>query len=195
MKEPKLTSRQIQAMNTKNRVYKIAIELMEKKGYDNIKIEDICGAAGVSVGSFYNYFKSKNDILIEIYKRADEYFHDEVVAKLISIHSLDKIVEYFDYYAKYNESVGIDTMKQLYNSNNKLFVNKGRYMQTLLQDIIQKGQEKNEICKNMSPEEITEYLFITARGITYDWCLHDGQYSLGESMHNFIKRLIIIFRN
>lgn len=108
---------------------------MEKKSYDNIKIEDICGSAGVSVGSFYNYFKSKNDILIEIYKRADNYFHDEVVDNLTSIHSLDRIVEYFDYYAKYNESVGIDTMKQLYNSNNS------------------------------------------------------------ESMHNFIKRLIIIFRN
>ena len=104
-------------------------------------------------------------------------------------------MEYFDYYAKYNESVGIDTMKQLYNSNNKLFVTKGRYMQTLLQDIIHKGQEKSEIFKDMSPEEITAYLFKTARGITYDWCLHDGQYSLSESMHNFIKRLIIIFRN
>lgn len=195
MEKQKLTNRQIQALATKNKIYQIAIELMEKKGYENIKIEDICKKAGVSVGSFYSYFKSKDDILIEIFKRADVYFENEVENKLSNINALDQIVEFFTYYANYNEAVGIDTMKRLYNFNNKMFITKGRYMQTLLQDIITNGQDKGEISHNMTVNEISEYLFIAARGIAYDWCLHDGKYDIKEFMYNYFKNLVVIFKN
>jgi len=189
-----LNSRQLQAQKTKNKLYKISIELLEKRGYEKLKIEDICKKAGVSVGSFYNYFNSKNDILIEIYKRADDYFENEVKNNIKSINSLDKIIEFFDYYGIYNDLVGIEIMKQLYNSNNKIFPQKGRFMQILLQEIILEGQNKNEIISSMTPEAICDYLFIAARGIVFDWCLHDDTYDIKESMHNYLSLLINIFK-
>ena len=64
----RLTKRQIQANDTRNRVYKTALELMETKGLNNTSIEEISMKAGVSVGTFYNYFKSKDDILVDIYR-------------------------------------------------------------------------------------------------------------------------------
>jgi len=93
MKKQKLTNRQVQALTTKNKIYNIAVELLEESRYENIKIEDICKKAEVSVGSFYNYFEF------------------EVIENLKSINSLDKIVEFFTYYANYNKIVGIDAMK------------------------------------------------------------------------------------
>jgi len=194
MNEQKLTSRQIQAKATKNKIYQVSIELLKKKGYEDLKVEDICKNAGVSVGSFYNYFKSKNDILMEIFKIADDYFENEVESRLNSTNSLNQIVEFFDYYANYNVLIGIDTMKQLYTFNNKMFVQKGRFMQTLLQEIISKGQSKNQISSIMTIEEISNYLFIAARGIAYDWCIHDGNYDLKEFMHNYFSKLVSIFK-
>ncbi|MCB2352899.1 TetR/AcrR family transcriptional regulator [Clostridium estertheticum] len=194
MDEQKLNNRQLQALNTKNKIYKSAIDLMDKKGYKNIKIQDICKKAGVSVGSFYNCFKSKNEILIEIYKRADEYFITEVANNIYCDNATNEIIKYFDYYAKYNVQVGIDTMKLLYNSNNKLFITKGRDMQNLLNIIIERGQEKNELSNEMSKESITEYLFIAARGVVYNWCLYDGEFDLLEAMNEYMKRFIIIFK-
>ena len=195
MKKQKLTNRKMQALTTKNKIYNIAVELLEKSGYENIKIEDICKKAKVSVGSFYNYFESKSDILNEIFKRADDYFEFDVIDNLRSTNHLDRIVEFFTYYANYNEIVGIDAMKQLYKFNNKLFIAEGRYMQNSLEDIISKGQSKGEISKNMTVDEISKYLFIAARGIAYDWCLHDGQYDIKEFMDNYFKQLVIIFKN
>lgn len=195
MDKNNLNSRQQQAINTKNKLYKIALELIDSKGYDNIKIDDICKKAHVSIGSFYNYFKSKNDILIEIYKRGDDYFRNEVANNLDSIYSADQILEYFRNYAKYNVKSGIDTTKQLYTSHNKLFIAKNRYMQILLQDIIQKGQEKHQLVKDLTPEEITEYLFIAARGVVYNWCLYDGGYDLEKAMVTYMKRIIETFVN
>ncbi|MBP2659518.1 MAG: TetR family transcriptional regulator [Firmicutes bacterium] len=195
MDKKNLNSRQQQAIHTKNKLYNIALELIDAKGYDNIKIDDICKKAEVSVGSFYNYFKSKNDILIEIYKRGDDYFRNEVANKIDNPNAADQILDYFRYYAKYNVTSGIDTTKQLYTSHNKLFIAKKRYMQVLLQDIIQKGQARNQLVKDLTPEEITEYLFIAARGVVYNWCLHDGEYDLEEAMLNYMKRIIETFVN
>lgn len=67
-------------------------------------------------------------------------------------------------------------------------------MQVLLQEIILEGQIKNEISSNMSPDEICDYLFIAARSVVYDWCLHDDTYDIKEAMHNYLSLLINIFK-
>jgi TetR/AcrR family transcriptional regulator, fatty acid metabolism regulator protein len=190
-----LNSRQIQAINTKNKIYDSAIKLINSKDYNNIKIEDICKDAGVSIGCFYKYFKSKNHILIEMYKRGDDYFRTEVEKNLVSPTAPEKILEYFNYYAKYNIITGIDITKQLYKADNKLFIAKDRYMQILLKIIIKSGQDNDELLKDMMPDEITEYLFIAARGVVYNWCLYDGIFSLEEAMSKYMKRIIDTFVN
>lgn len=191
--QSELTSRKKQALETKNKIYQASIKLIEQKGYNDMKIDDICKIAGVSVGSFYNYFKSKIDILVEIFDRADNYFENIVEKNLSGKNSEENIIIFFEYYAKYNLFTGLDTVKQLYNPNNTLFITKGRYMQELLIKTIQNGQEKNEILINKTAEEITEYLFVAARGIIYDWCIHDGSYDLIDFTKNYFKNLIEIF--
>ncbi|WP_179234106.1 hypothetical protein [Heyndrickxia coagulans] len=60
-------------------------------------------------------------------------------------------------------------MKQLYHAENRLFIQKGRGMQETLAQIIADGQTAGEMVRDMPAEKITEYLFIAARGVTYDW--------------------------
>lgn len=192
--EEKLTNRQIQAINTKNKIYNAAVELLENNGYQNIRIEDICKQAGVSVGSFYTHFNSKNDILVEIFKRADDYFREEVLKSLGDKSVLDKIIDYFDYYAKYDESLGIDMAKQLYTFDNKMFITEGRYMQGLLNEIIIDAQKNGYLYLDIPAAEITKQLFVVARGVVYDWCLHDGGYNVREAMRNFIKRMLSTYQ-
>ena len=53
--------------NTKKEILLNAAEkLMAKKGYEKTKVEDITSEAGVAKGTFYVYFKSKEDILFEL---------------------------------------------------------------------------------------------------------------------------------
>lgn len=193
--EEKLTNRQIQAINTKNKIYNAAVELLENNGYQNIRIEDICKQAGVSVGSFYTHFNSKNDILVEIFKKADDYFREEVSKSLGDKSTFDKIIDYFDFYAKYDESLGIDMAKQLYTFDNKMFITEGRYMQGLLNEIIIDAQKNGYLNLDIPATEITKQLFVVARGVVYDWCLHDGEYNVRETMKNFIKRMLSTYQS
>lgn len=72
----------------------IAERLFTKKGYDEITISDIVKAAGVAQGTFYYYFKTKDDILDAI---ADDYLSetarlaDEVAARQ-DLNAIEKIL-------------------------------------------------------------------------------------------------------
>lgn len=190
MKNQTGTSRKEQAEETRKRIYTCAIVLMEQKGFGNFTIEDICKKAGVSVGAFYHYFDSKNDILAEIFYRADEYFSTQVVNSLSTPSIPEQIVEYFDYYAKFNVASGVETTKQLFNPMIKFFIEEGRPMLDILEDLIRRGQERKEITADTDVKDLVSYLIVMARGIVFEWSLYDGIYDLEAKMHRYMEKLV-----
>jgi TetR/AcrR family fatty acid metabolism transcriptional regulator len=194
MVDKPLTKRQEQALETKNRIYNAAIELMDREGFENITIAEISEKAGVSVGAFYHYFESKNDILAEIFHQADEYFSTQVASGLKKGSIPDQIIEYFDHYARFNLASGVEMTQQLFSPKIKFFIQEGRPMLTILQDLVRRGQEKEEIRSDASPEEIVRLLFVMARGVVFEWSLYDGSYDLEETMHEYIARLVSTLR-
>ncbi|MFK9093559.1 TetR/AcrR family transcriptional regulator [Bacillus salipaludis] len=54
--------------NRKQHVIKMAHQLFIEKGFQATSIQDILDYSGISKGTFYNYFSSKNELLIGIYK-------------------------------------------------------------------------------------------------------------------------------
>lgn len=76
MDEIKLTSRQLKAQETKKKLYDSAIELFKLNGYYNVTVTDITRKAGTAKGSFYTHFKSKDQIIIEEFKKFDKYYQE-----------------------------------------------------------------------------------------------------------------------
>ncbi len=62
IKKPELLAKR------RNQILKAAMRLFEKNGYHATTMREICRRAGVNLGSFYDYFGSKEDILVYIYK-------------------------------------------------------------------------------------------------------------------------------
>jgi len=184
------TTRKEQAEETRNRIYTSAIELMEENGFESFTIADISKKAGVSVGAFYHYFDSKNDILAEIFYRADDYFSTQVVNSFSKSSIPEQIVEYFDHYAKFNVMSGVETTQQLFNPKIKFFIEEGRPMLEILEDLIRKGQEKHEIRGDTDAKELLRYLLVMARGIVFEWSLYDGNYDLEAKMHKYMEILV-----
>lgn len=190
MPKAKLTQRKIQAQKTKQTIYKAAMQLMNKKGFGNTTIAEISKKAKVSVGTFYLYYKTKEDIFFELYHKADDFFKNEVASQLAGKRAPEQIVLFFTWYARYNREQGLDAISQLYNTKNKLFIAKGRFMHVLLEKIIREGQDNQALVTDMSPKEMADYLFIMARGTIYDWCLHDGEYELEQAVVGNLRRLM-----
>jgi TetR/AcrR family fatty acid metabolism transcriptional regulator len=187
------TKRQQQAQQTKQHIYQVGLTLMEKKGYHGTTVGEISKAAKVSVGAFYHHFRSKEDILSQVYQDADDYFQQSVRHQLTASSTAEKIVEFFRYYADYNIHVGLDTTKVLYHAENTWFVKKNRGMLQLLQEIIVQGQANGEIVTDVTVDYITDYLFVAARGVVFNWCMHHGQSDLNQIMQDYMQRLVTLF--
>lgn len=57
--------RQIAAEQTRIKLIQTAKKLIKEEDFNHFKIKDITNEAGVSVGTFYTYFKTKEDIISE----------------------------------------------------------------------------------------------------------------------------------
>ena len=68
-----MTKRQENAQETRRRIYTTACSLIAKNGFANVSVEDITRACGVAKGTFYVYFKRKEEIIFECCK---EWFSD-----------------------------------------------------------------------------------------------------------------------
>ncbi len=49
-----------------SRIVEAASDLFRKEGYEGARIEEIAARAEVSVGTIYNYYRNKGDILVAI---------------------------------------------------------------------------------------------------------------------------------
>ena len=68
--------RERQKQERERRILAAARNLFDRKGYAGTAMEDIARRAGLAVGTLYNYFPSKDDLLIAIMRRDS----DRVVA-------------------------------------------------------------------------------------------------------------------
>ncbi|MET3794594.1 AcrR family transcriptional regulator [Aquamicrobium terrae] len=58
--------RQRQKIDRDRRIVEAAARLFREFGFEGVKIETIAEQAGVSVGTIYNYYESKGDVLIAV---------------------------------------------------------------------------------------------------------------------------------
>jgi len=180
-KDRQPTQREINALETKRTLFNTALKMFSNYGYENVTVDEITSHAGVSKGTFYNHFASKESVLMEQFKEIDHHY-DEVLGELpANASAKDKIIAFSDTMTHYCAEVcGIEFMKIVYasqisNSRTiKILNNKDRRLYYHLDDIVVTGRNNGEFKCRASDEYLLEMLARTARGIIYDWCLYGG---------------------
>jgi AcrR family transcriptional regulator len=61
--------RQLQKQDRERRILAAARSLFDRNGYAKTSMEDVAERAGLAVGTLYNYFRSKDDLLLAIMRR------------------------------------------------------------------------------------------------------------------------------
>jgi TetR/AcrR family transcriptional repressor of nem operon len=78
---------------TKERILEAGAEIIHQKGYNHTGIKEVLNAANVPKGSFYNYFRNKEDFGIQIIDRFQRHF-DQMATDILedtSIAPLERI--------------------------------------------------------------------------------------------------------
>ncbi|TNE85497.1 MAG: TetR/AcrR family transcriptional regulator [Deltaproteobacteria bacterium] len=72
MSARRATSREAQREATRERLFESALDVFRRDGVEAARIEDISSMAGVSRGTFYFHFPTKDDVLLELLRRTEE---------------------------------------------------------------------------------------------------------------------------
>jgi len=100
---------------TREAIIQAAEELFSQGGYHNTQVMDIVKAAGISAGTFYNYFKDKRDLFAQITRQN----FSDLRARVKEVRIPVNIWNQRDRIAKLDETYGayfdyIDSHKQQY---------------------------------------------------------------------------------
>ncbi len=191
--------RQLQARETKGRIYAAALRLIEAEGFDRVSVDRICEEAGVAKGSFYHHFRSKADLIVEGYSLCDRYFEEEVRGKLLAPDAPGRLVEFVCRQARYAKETGLDLIRQVYKSQlengTRFFISAERSLPAILRELVVEGQSSGELRSDLDPGYVVDYLLRFSRGLIYDWCLREGAYDLEAAAREACGRLVPIFRS
>lgn len=69
-------------IDKKEEIYKSGRELFYSRGFKQTNVSGITKMAGVSVGTFYNYFDSKEKLFVEIYTKENEKIKKQITGSL-----------------------------------------------------------------------------------------------------------------
>ena len=119
-----------------------ALSVFEEKGFNNTRIKDITERANTSVGNFYNYFNSKEDVI-------------EVLISGLTELMISKFQELFIYF-KENRIPPISAVKNLFRGYAKMFKEKKETFLIFFEQMGGMDQKyrtkRNEILDNFSNE-------------------------------------------
>lgn len=195
MKE--LTLRQKQAINTRLKITDTAMTLFRLRGYDSVKVTDICKEANISVGNFYHYFESKEKIIENSYIQIELLIQAKLDFDDLDNY-YDKIVRLFAISCSVLENdLGwkfvAQCYKQIVTADSQYTINPDRSTYKYLKRFVKEGLASGEFSNLYSEDFIVEACMRAGRGVVYDWCIRNGGYSLVDIIKMDISRNIKTF--
>lgn len=174
-----MNKRQKSAVETKRKLISAGLELIKEKGFAAINVEDITKKAGVAKGTFYVYFKRKEDIVMEISRTPFGEIADEL-EQMENAELFEKLRHYFRRFMEHVEFCGIQVCREwirnVIDPNNvpqTMDNKKWFYDYEMLESILKNAKE----LKEDTPIELLTHIIISELyGMMLCWCMSDGKF-------------------
>lgn len=193
----RMTARKKQAMEMRSRIQTVALDLFDKEGFENVSVEEIAQSAGCSVGNIYHYFKSKDELAIQVTSSVDaaytelekDYLADEKTP------ARDKLIDFV------GQSLQISIQEPVlyksfihglkYPEQGVLKKGEKRVYFRLLRELVCACQSEGSISTDYDADDIVEQLVVLHRGMLFEWRIYEQSFDLiarGRDMANVLLR-------
>ena len=176
---------------TKRNILESATRLFEKYDFTSVTVDAIVEAAGVSKGTFYIYFESKDELIANILSDYVTIVDSDYKNHLSSITPGTKADDIMlSLIAKISDvlvnTIGRDNMSLIYklqldktfNTNSIKGYNRDLYQ--IISDVIQLGLNQGIFNTEIPLQTITNHFVMAIRGISYEWCIRYPNFDLKE---------------
>lgn len=189
-KKKELTSRQKQAIDSKNKLVKAATDLFVAQGFQNTTVQDICSRAGMSVGVFYHYFPSKHDALLAVqHQKSVELMH-YIDTESTSTDHISAILEVFGFIARQQSTGPFELVANSFAPAFNKVAKGDERLRNFILEIIRSAQESGELTNQLDSEVICDDLLISARGFVFYWCERGGSFDLLPAHQAYLRRIL-----
>lgn len=178
--QPKeLSKQQLKSRETKSKIFLAAKTILQKHGYEQLSIKNICEEAGVSNGSFYHHFKTKDDLLSYYIEEQPSINPDLLDLPANASEAKNTIIYVYLNYVDYCMELGVEFMSNYYTPKNQslnpLIRTERPYPIVTVQNYLQKCLDAGLFSFNHSLEEITTDIRMIVIGNVFEWCLKNGE--------------------
>ena len=186
-----MTKRQENALKTRQKLLDVAHNLIKTKGFYKLSVEDITKEAGVAKGTFYIYFKHKEEIVMEICKGLFQLTRQKLDA-INDSNIKDRLYCYYECFIKEVQGYQIHIVREWIKgtvendkNNESIGLIKWNYELEMFQDILFDAVARKEL-KSDTPIEILSKLILTQMyGMLTCWCMSDGAFNPEKMIKDF----------
>ena len=179
--EKKGKVRQARAAETRKRIVATAKKLITENGFENVSIEDIAKEAEVSTGSFYTYFKKKEDVIEEL-NQLSFYRLAEITNEMKDKGLDDRLKYYCRQFLAEIERVGIEICRQWIRNNITPFnmeisgkeTTKYNHDYFSMKSLLEEGIRRGELTVDTPVDEMAFYINTQLYGLMVAWCMTDA---------------------
>jgi len=174
------------------------IALLWSKGYNATSVNDIVKAAEIPKGSFYFYFKSKEDFAVQA---IEKYFNDQFPQTLEVLKDPDfspkqRLLNFYEYRSEYLKKelqnkmgcMGCNLASEMAEHNEAIrnvLSCKGNHVRSHIAIVIEEAQELGELNKDIVALDLAGFIEDAAKGAMITMKEMDSCYPID----NFLKML------
>jgi AcrR family transcriptional regulator len=185
VRKNKLTDRKKQAIATRKKINETALRLFSRKGFDSVTVDEICESAGVSKGGFYVYYKSKEQVILDLFDKTDEMYDAYVADELASVNDpVDRMLLLGRKALVSAVGKGVDVMQITYRArinpkkSGRPRPIESRPLYKIILAQVKEAQKHGFMRRDFTAKDVSHILLRSVDGVIHAWCLANGRFDL-----------------
>lgn len=191
--------RESRAQATREKLLEAAIELVNQYGMKYLTVRNICEEAGLSTGSFYNLFDSKDDLVFYYLQNVFTSYKQKAEEDASSSSSLEKVALIYRFYIQCVLETGIEFITGLYAANTNPTFNflerdpESEMVLDRVKDYLIEGKAAGEVRSDVDINTALLRIGVIITGNIYYWCVFEGRIDLANHtdamLQDYLKSL------
>lgn len=184
----------LKSKETKEKIFNAAKEIIQKNGYEDLSIKNICEKAEVSNGSFYHHFKTKDDLLSYYIENQPTVDPDLLELPASKEEASEAIVSVYLNYANYCKELGVEFVAGYYNPHNQALNPSIRteraYPIVTVQKYLEKAVASGNISLKLDISAVVYDIRMIVIGNVFDWALQKGNSNFDENIKRSLSHYL-----
>ena len=174
------------AKGVREKIIDTSWELFYEKGFGETTINDIIAKAGISKGTFYYYFRSKDNLLDTLSEILDREYEKLEQEEPEDMDAFEKLL-WLNYrmHAFIQQNIDYRLMAYLYSAQivketGSSLLDRNRFYFHYLERIMEEGRKAGTLTDDMPVSDMVKFFSIGERALITEWCMNNGGFDLGE---------------